>query len=261
MMRNATAAFRLLVATESAYCRLAAETQPLEAARLSWIKGYTCSPVGCVIHSVNEDEIPACSHFDWLAEVERSVSAAGSGFARILLEGHDTPLARTLGLAGYESRPRSAFTGAPTALAPDLCGACRRVRSGQDWFRYMRTHLEGCWRATGEDDPARWTALTRAKEASGKLEAYLIEWDGELRGSFCLMEADGLVRLRDLIVIPESRGRGYGAAAVSFAGEEGRRRGKNLLGAFAEDFSVAASLLQRLGLQGEPTLTEWARVL
>jgi GNAT superfamily N-acetyltransferase len=250
-----------LIESDARYFELGARIETVEGAVVVSVPGLADLAAGCVIQRVKPAEISQ-GYEGWIQDVEEQVRCRGAAWSRIYLCSPHDALEQALADARYCRRVEVAFvsTVAPSAQAHAVC--LRPVCTEDDWRLKERLHEQPLAGSDGyHHDPARWVSLMRTKAATGFKEPYLIEQGGRAVGEVALMEMQHLMRLKNLFILPEARGKGLGVAAVALAWDEAVRRGKGAIGVLGIEGSPGARLYQRCGLRPETGLLEWSRRL
>jgi len=248
-----------LLESDALYFELAAEQIPLNGAVLAWMPGFESLAAGCVVQRVRP-EVVRENPEGWLLTVEAAVRMTGAALARMYLPPDIPGIENSLRRAGYQSRVEVvlASNGAPPEV--DSAYRLRPVQSEEDWRLKEWVHHR-CEAPDGYENPAReWTRFIRAKCATGGKESFLIERDGEVVGCVGAMCFPGVVRLKNLCVMPEFRRQGAGSQAVGLMWQRAADR-DSVLGAFAVEGRGGEKLYRRRKLEAVASLVEWRKSL
>lgn len=244
------------IETDRAYFEMGAQLEPLPGAVLAWMPGLTASPAGAVIHRVDPAIVAALGR-DWLVEAERALARVGAGLARIYLDRRDPQTDALLRSAGYSDREELAFGHS----LPDAASGMRLhpVRSDEDWERKRRFHQEAHELPDGHAHCAdAWVTVERRKCAHG-IEAYWAEIGDEVVGMISLVEGDGLLRLKNLVIHPAYRRRSVATALLSHAAAAGMGRNHSCQCVLAVVGGGGELLYRAVGMQVIGSQVEWTK--
>ena len=101
----------------------------------------------------------------------------------------------------------------------------------------------------------------RRKQEAGGMECYIVESDGEARGTIGIVPMPDVLRIKNVFVSPEARGNGVGLAAVGRSGARPSSGGVCGAGVLGVRDTPGAELYARAGLRIAGGLIEWSRSL
>lgn len=136
--------------------------------------------------------------------------------------------------------------------------ALRPVRAGDREFlaRLYATTREDEMRLVDWDDGQKQAFLTAQFEAQDRYYAEnyrnasfdVVEIDGDPGGRLYVDRRDSEIRIVDISLLPEHRGKGHGASLLEALIEEGQRTNRRVT-IHVERFNRARALYERLGFQ------------
>ena len=247
-----------VIETDRAYFELGAEVRRIAGATLAWMPGLAGTPAGSVVHRVDAGMVAAQGQI-WVTEAEAALAGVGAQLARIYLDRRGTAADAVLRNAGYADRDEIAFVHDCPEPSPLL--TLSPVRSEQDWRRKLALHEASEGPPDGHfAGAAEWVALERTKCAHG-MEMFTAECDGQTVGTAGLLAGQGVVRLKNLVVHPDWRRRGFGQSILAHVAAIGRARGLASLCLFAVADEPGELLYRAVGMSIAGTQVEWSKTL
>ena len=260
-MADEQAVARLLLRTDAEYFAAAAEELRFTGGRLLRMRGLEQVPAGCI--AVADKVTPA-----FLAQASELASASGASLLRFYTPLGDATSEGQLLDAGLDCSVEHGFAIAAGQETKDflsigtVAAEVRPVRGDGDWRRKLELAASLEQLPDGKQaTAAAWTELERRKCEAGYMEAYLIELDDQACGAFAMAPRGGLLRLKNLVVHPDYRGRGLARAAVRHAVGHAGENGFEWVGAFAIAGGTGQRLYERCGFAAITSQVEWSRPL
>ncbi|MEL7318202.1 MAG: GNAT family N-acetyltransferase [Pseudomonadota bacterium] len=244
-------AFEALVEDDRAYFRAASRQKIVEGWRIL-LPGPLLPPSKtCLVE-------PAAGHTDCPAQVAEFCRSQGFEEIRFYLPG--PARAHQSWPAVFQRAQEAAMCGhvaqvSGATLAKNL--TIRALEPGD--YRLKAQWLEAdAARPDGKAMVARdYVAMENAKANDGYMTSHLILDGGTPIGAFGIsLGQPNLVRIKNLLLAKEYRGRGLGSAAISFASQEARRLSRSWIGAFALSPGPALKLYESHGMKPSGIQTE-----
>jgi GNAT superfamily N-acetyltransferase len=190
----------------------------------------------------------------WRTALAGTAAAAGAPALRVYARSGQPRLAWVLEALGFVQFEETAWAADPRDLPePEGSWAFTPVADAAGWEAKATFHAAVGDRPDGHPCAgAAWTALERLKAGAGYLEPWLLREggsEGPVRGAFGLGRTEGLLRLKNLVLHPEVRGRGAGEAVLAFAAARARALGVPAVGCWALAGEAGERLYRRAGLQ------------
>ncbi len=140
-------------------------------------------------------------------------------------------------------------------LATEL--TVRAAEPGDDHLKRQWLEADAA-RPDGKALSARdYVAIENAKAGDGYMENYVILEGDTPIGSFGIsLGQTDLVRIKNLLLAKEYRGRGLGGAAIDFAARQARKQSRAWIGAFALSPGPALDLYKSYGMRAVGIQTE-----
>lgn len=253
----ATATAAALGESDDTYFELAASVAPLDGAQVSYLPGTTGVPVGCVIHRVAPERAGAITP-EWLADAERAVRNIGASLVRMYVDETTEASAHTLRAAGYVPAVESGLL--LSREARDSAYSLQPVEADEGWRAFQRIAASSQTTPDGHaNDPDLWTQAIRKKTEDGRLKTYLV-LDGQTPvGSLSTLSCGSVLRMKNLVVVPELRRRGAATGGISAAIRRDLREAHQAIGVFALRAGAGSALYANVGFQQVLTRTEWSR--
>jgi GNAT superfamily N-acetyltransferase len=184
--------------------------------------------------------------------MERPATPVPAPAERPARTGHGRARVWAYGRAGLPLLRRTASDRPVLSLIP--------VDDDAGWLVKERIH-ERCLPSphTKAGDAGCWTALERAKARAGYMVPFLVYASGVPCGSLSLAATSTLVRIKNVVVLPEWRRRGVATAMIAAAVGEAHRRGKVGAGLFAVADTVGEIVYVRRGAAAIGEQYEWIR--
>jgi GNAT superfamily N-acetyltransferase len=212
---------------------------------------------GCVAVRIDPERIGDPDR--WLDALEAGV-LPWNARPRLYLPQPSAPLERAMAERGYGRTVERGFLfcDAPQATGRSL--SLIPVDDDAGWLVKERIH-ERCLPSphTKAGDAGCWTALERAKARAGYMVPFLVYASGVPCGSLSLAATSTLVRIKNVVVLPEWRRRGVATAMIAAAVGEAHRRGKVGAGLFAVADTVGEIVYVRRGAAAIGEQYEWIR--
>jgi hypothetical protein len=250
-----------LLSSDELYFDLDARQESLTGCVLSWMPGLTKLPACCVVQRVSPQEIREPAR--WLVEVESAVRWAGSDLVRIYLQQPAPALERILRASGYRRRVEVAFLSPPSDPPGEEIVRFRELAGPRDWTLKERLHARLDSERGPDDYPnpaALWVEMVKRKCAAGQKRTFFLEVDGDICGLTGTIEMPNLLRLKNLVILPEFRRQGLGLQTVFSAWRLAAGEGMQL-GLFGIDGEAGAAMYRRAGLTECGEQAEWIRSL
>ena len=250
----------MLLASDAAYFALASQNIDLDGALLSVSPDFGPMPSACAVTSVSREPTRGFEP-QWLFELEPRLRNLGFGFARIYLSSPH-PLSAALQERDYQSRTELGFFGNLPDLAPSSGLSICRLDTDADWDEKLRIHRGSLVQPDGyEATPDRWLAFERAKCRTGQMTAYLA-WEGsQAVGTFCTLEHDGFLRLKNLVVRAAARRQGFGERIIQQALQLSLDKQLGGVVAMAVSGSAGERLYRGAGMTPIGRVVEWRKEL
>jgi hypothetical protein len=246
--------------SDSVYFELGAEIITLPGCQVVYMPELTSVPAACVVHRVNPTLIRQ-DPFGWLALVESQLRALGVRLARIYLEQPSMLLENAFRATGYRSRVECGYV-LPAAAPSRNDVALRPILSDDDWALKRYVHEAARRGGDGyETDPEKWLELVRRKAATGRKVCFLVERSGQLCGTVAAIDMPLIVRLKNLVVLPEVRRTGIGTAALELLAFRALNLRKRAVGAFGISSEAGDAMYRMARCREVSLIVEWSRVL
>jgi len=250
-----------LLESDAAYFDAAAMLEPIEGAVLSRLPGLEHLCAGAVVHRVEANAIRLGAE-SWVASVEALSRTRQVPRVRLYLHRAEPKIERALRARKYAERrevglvrttevtasDEPAFSGVRLEEVVDLSG----------WDEKRRIHESTDISADGHPGDARsWCEMEQRRSAHGYMRPFVIRQDDAVCGTLCLASRGSLLRLKNLVIHPDWRGRGIATAAVRAAVLLAWRAGYETVGCFAIPGGPALTVYQQAGFHPIVTQTEW----
>jgi len=250
-----------LLESDAAYFDAAAMLEPIEGAVLSRLPGLEHISAGAVVHRIEPGAIRLGAE-SWVASVEALSRTRQVPRVRLYLhqaepkieralrarhyaERREVGLVRSTALGELDDRP---FSGVRLEEVVDLSG----------WDEKRRIHEACDISPDGHPaEPRAWTEMEQRRSAHGYMRPFLIYHDEAACGTVCLASRGSMLRLKNLVIHPDMRGRGIATAAVRAAVVVAWRAGYEHIGCFAIPGGPALTVYQQTGFHPIVTQTEW----
>lgn len=246
-----------LVESDRRYFELASARRDLDGCRLSWMVGMEPVAGAGVVHRVRPEAIAEPG--PWVGVVTAAMAEAGLRLARVYLDRPEPRLDEALAEAGYRRRVEVGFlvegglSWSPSG--PRRGVALREVVDDAGWEAKRKLHAGADVAADGHvTAPDLWVELERAKWATGEMQAFLVEVDGEPCGAVAALEVDGLLRAKNVFVVPERRREGVASEAIRLLSRRAADRGLAATGIFGVYGNPGAAVYT--GLRMEPVVEQ-----
>ena len=242
------------------YFELGANRTQLAGCDLVWMPGLTALSAACVVQRVRPSSIlsdpPA-----WIRAFEAAVGTKGAR-ARVYLQEPLPHLEKALSVAGYRPRAEIGFLSrADRRPASPTVRLCPIVTEAQ-WAVKAQIHRESDAGPDGHTNSADlWIELERTKCETGRMTPYLIEHADSVCGTVATIDLDEILRLKNIVIRPRSRRRGFGLAAVYALWQMAIDRRKTALGVFALEDSAGEAMYSLAGLEAVSRQVEWLKYL
>lgn len=253
-----------LLESDAAYFEAGARRAALPGAVMAWMDGLPTLPAAGVVHRV-EPGLGGSGPGAWLDTVEEAVRSTGRNRTRIYLVLPQPELETALRDRGYESRAEIGLLHA--AVASEGSGvpnvSLRPVVSDADWLAKDGLHAACDTGADGYRSPAReWALMERRKVEAGFMRPFLAVADGAVCGAISVCDVTSvcdqgsLRRLKNLVLHPAWRHRGFGSAVIQAVAGELSAPG-HVIGVFAVAGGVGERMYRRNGFTMITQQTEW----
>lgn len=250
-----------LLESDAAYFESGAILEPFEGAVLARLSGLEHIAPGAVLQRIQPHRI-GLSAERWISAAESFVRARKVTRLRLYLTQSHPRLERTLRTRDYAERKeigmirstheeRRALTALPKVRLEEVVDM-----AGWDEKRRIQ---EAC--ATGADghavDPRGWLEMERRRAAHGYMRPFLIRHGSTVCGALNLAPRGTLLRLKNLVLHPNWRGKGMALAAVAAVTVVGREAGFLRVGCFVNPGRHVHSVYELNGFIPIVTQTEW----
>jgi GNAT superfamily N-acetyltransferase len=244
--------------SDARYFSLGANLTPLPGGVLAAVEGLAALPAGCVVVVLDAGPTGRDPR-EWVRTAEAAIRERGGRMARVYLDGPAPALERRLRAMGYQRRVEDIFL-TPRGPAPPLVDARLVPVEGELWDVARKLHsgdpvAPDGYQASSEE----WWELMRRKQEAGGMECYIVESDGEARGTIGIVPMPDVLRIKNVFVSPEARGNGVGLAAVWAVWRAAVERGVCGAGVLGVRDTPGAELYARAGLRIAGGLIEWSR--
>lgn len=252
----------VLLESDAYYFQLAAERLALSRGDLFYVSDLIELPVSCVA-VVAGAELAASQAASFTHELESECHALGARLARCYVQHAADDLVTAMSRFGYHAKVEAGFLIAPHLAAPAARDvALRPVVTSRDWDDKLAVHqLEDIGSDGYRNQALDWNELMRRKNAAGCKKSFLIEVAGNVAGAIAVVEMPGLLRLKNLFVLPAFRGRGVAEAAVRAVLAQAVELGVAIVGVFGIAGSTGYALYERCGFRAVNHQTEFTRPL
>lgn len=250
-----------LVESDRYYFEMAAETCPLSAGTLCLMPGLTELAASCVIQRLagSPNRWP---DRNWIAEAEGVLRLRKIARARIYLDDRRPQTDELLGQHGYQSRGETGFLAPLGHPTPPAEIELRLVRHEDDWRRKLALHSEAMEGPDGYTNQADlWVEMERRKCATGEMQTYLVYRQDQMVGTVGAILHDGLLRLKNIVVVPRFRRQGIALAIVQQLWRMAEADFGRRLGVFGVTGGKGSSLYRRAGLYAVTEQYEWSKRL
>lgn len=249
-----------LLKTDVRYFELASKTTDLHGAHMYWSPGRTSIPLGCVILQVEEPETSAQA-LGWVSRFEDAILQVDCSLSRIYLQEPNPVMELALIRAGYEQQAEVAFVGPATPPPTDTSVTLEQMKTEADLDRMAEIDAEIPVGPDGHAvDNETWSEIIRQKWRTGELSLYFIVDRDDICGTVGAMNAEHILRLKNLVVRPSHRTKGVGRGATlalwKLAFESGKR-----LATFAAPGGGGYATYKSAGLDPTKPQVEWCRKL
>ncbi len=254
---------RELLESDRFYFELNARKQRVGPFQLAWLSGLEDLPAGAVCHQVVRDEVMGGSAEikKCLQEIEHRFSGFQNPMVRIY-GGNSQSLTQVMLQRGYQCREEVVYARTQGARSDRRGVQLRPVREEGEWQQKLSLHAESDSFVDGHSySPASWVALEKARAETGCVKFYLIEQDGKLHGTVGLMRIGSALRVKNLFLRPDSRGRGLGAATLARIFDRINGSDTRAAGVVALRREPAEGFYRACGMNEIGTLVEWTRKL
>jgi GNAT superfamily N-acetyltransferase len=249
-----------LIESDARYFELGASCAALDGAVLAWVPGLAALPAGCVVHRVKPESRTTDQWDEWLRVLEEQLAECGCLRARIYLEHAQPELEQVLSLRGYRRRVELLFLGMPAMKSESRELEIIPFTGTADLPLDGGLHAGALLGSDGYASPPElWSHLMQRKAATGLFHPFIIQHRGVVVGEFALMDMGQILRVKNLLIAPQARGRGWGSAVIQWAGGEAVRRDRSAIGVLEVEGSAGAALYQSCGLRVVGQLIEWSR--
>ena len=250
-----------LLESDAAYFDAAAILEPIEGAVLSHLPGLEHLCAGAVVHRIEPNAIRLGAE-SWIASVEALSRIRQVPRVRLYLHRAEPKIERALRARTYAERREVGLVRTTEPIANDerdFSGVrLDEVVDLSGWDEKRRIHEATDISADGHGCDARsWCEMEQRRSAHGYMRPFLVRRDDAVCGTLCLASRGTLLRLKNLVIHPEWRGRGIATAAVRAAVQLAWRAGYETVGCFAIPGGPALTVYQQAGFHPIVTQTEW----
>jgi GNAT superfamily N-acetyltransferase len=250
-----------LLESDAAYFDAAAMLEPIEGAVLSRLPGLEHLCAGAVVHRIEPGAIRLGAE-SWVASVEALSRTRQVQRVRMYLHRAEPKIERALRARKYAERREVGLVRTTSLAASDDHPFSKvyleEVVDLSGWDEKRRVHESSDVSADGHpSDPRSWCEMEQRKSAHGYMRPFLIYHEASVCGTLCLASRGSLLRLKNLVIHPDWRGRGIATAAVRAAVQVAWRAGYESVGCFAIPGGPALTVYQQAGFHPIVTQTEW----
>jgi hypothetical protein len=246
-----------LLESDRRYFEMAAVVHPLSHGELAWMPGLTELAASCVIQRVEEPIGP-----DWLDEAESALAQRHVRLARVYLEQVQPAGDSLLQQRGYVQRGEIGFLAPQGHPRPHRNARLCAVADDADWKQKLRFHERAMEGPDGYTNSADlWVEMERRKCETGQMRCFLVRRNRDVVAAVGAILEQGLVRLKNIVVAPESRRSGLGIATVHLLWTMAEETHGCRLGVFGVEGGQGGRLYQRAGLYQVTSQYEWSRLL
>jgi GNAT superfamily N-acetyltransferase len=251
------AATEALMRSDYHYFGLAAEVSEVErGVHFCRMAGFTHMPVGCL--TVCDPGLSPSP--EAVREIEEKTLALGAGLVRIYTSAA-APGNQKIAQLGYSPQLEIGFAGEPAGSPEDAPAVTLRpVRGVGDWEEKLS--IQGAELSAPDGHlaaAADWVAMERLKCEEGSMSAFIIEHGDISVGAVCALEIGELLRMKNLVVGPSHRRRGYASATVVRFTHLAAERRCRIWGCFALRDGAGEAVYRSLGLKAVGMQVEWTK--
>jgi GNAT superfamily N-acetyltransferase len=249
-----------LVESDAGYFEAAAITEPVQGATITRMAGLESLAAGSVVQRIAPTLIPRDAD-GWLEDIEQRLISWGIEQARLYLHRKAPDLEAALTRRGYRARDEIVVmrTDAPAVASPNSV-TLRQIETEFDWAQKLALHQEMEIGPDGHPAPADlWVSMERQKCEAGYMTPYLIVADDDVVGTANTAPWKGVLRLKNVAVVPQHRLRGIGFASVSLLADLATSAGKAAAGAFVVADAPFMSMYTHAGFEIVSRQTEWGK--
>jgi GNAT superfamily N-acetyltransferase len=242
-----------LLESDRTYFECGARLTPLPGAVLAHLAGFEDLAAGAVVHRIDPGGL-APDPLTWLVALEKRLAALGVQRAQLYLDVPAPELEWALTHIGYRCREEVGLLHPAAPLQSDV--TLTPIRDEEDWHLKQALHPDNEPGPDGHtNNPVRWVAFERFKQAAGYFTLYLARHHGEVCGAMGMAEVGPMMRLKNFVVAPAHRRRGVGAAMLRAGVRLAQDRNKAVIGGFAMAGDAGEALY--LGSGFTPVTRQW----
>ncbi|MGB3508767.1 MAG: GNAT family N-acetyltransferase [Microcoleaceae cyanobacterium] len=250
-----------LLESDFIYFEQGAQIEYLEGAVFVQMTGLEKVAAACVVQRINPSVIFSDLN-EWLFIVEAKFRKSGNFLVRLYLQSQFEQLEIVLRKQGYQARTEIGLIGNYTAAKPPNHLLLHPVKNEDDWLQKLLFHRDCKLGPDGyETEPEKWVEMERRKYEQGTLQPYLVEVNGQICGAVGTIETPNLLRLKNLVIHPQYRKRGFASQTVYLVSNLSKNMGKSGVGCFAVAGGIGEKVYQGCGLVPQTKQVEWTKNL
>lgn len=248
-----------LLESDFIYFEQGANIKSLEGAVFVQMTGLEKVAAACVVQRINPSVIISDLN-EWLFIVEAKFKESGDFLVRLYLQSQFEQLEIVLRERGYQARTEIGFIGTCEEKPNPNHLLLRPVKNEDDWLQKLLFHGDCKLSPDGyETEAEKWVEMERRKHEQGTLQPYLVEVNGQICGAVGTIECPNLLRLKNLVIHPQYRKKGFASQTVHLVSNLSKNMGKSGVGCFAVAGGIGEKVYQGCGLVATTKQIEWTK--
>ena len=251
-----------LLNSDASYFEAAAKIERVRGATIAHMDGLEALAAGCVVQRIDPANITG-SATGWLDDVERRLRHLGIHHARLYLHRKAPDLEAALTRMGYTAREEIIMLrSSPDPANRQTEASLREIKTEADWAAKLALHKRMAIGPDGHPAPAElWVDMERRKCEAGYMTPYLLVIDDEVIGAANAAVCGSVLRLKNLVVVPQHRRRGMGYVLAGLLADLAAPAGKTASGVFVVAGAPFAKMYTGTGFETVAHQTEWSKDL
>lgn len=251
-----------LLENDAGYFEAGALVERLQGAVIARMPGLESLAAGCVIQRADPGEIPHTPD-PWLEDIGGRLASWGIANARVYVYREAPDLEAALLRRGFQPREEIAVMRTAAATTERACDVTLRpVEKEADWAEKLVLHEEMELGPDGHEAPADlWVAMERRKCEAGYMTPYLLVVGDKVVGAANVAPWKGVLRLKNVVVLPEFRRRRVGCTAAGLLADLAAPAGKAMAGALVVADTPYIDVYTEAGYEVVSRQTEWSKAL